>query len=86
MDAHIANHFADLIALAQETFEDVEHSTDATPLRAILRLQARYGAYRIVVTELFDENTRKYSYYALKDDEVTVGFDNSPDPHVIRLK
>ena len=86
MDAYATNDFADIIALAQETFENVEFALDATPARAILRLQAQYGAYRIAVTELRSANARKYSYYALKGDWVEVGFDNSPDPQVIRLK
>ncbi|GAK50946.1 hypothetical protein U14_02188 [Candidatus Moduliflexus flocculans] len=86
MDAHITKHFADIIAFAQIVFENVDHSVDMTPERAILRLTAEYGAFRIVVTELFSENLRKYRYYALKGDWVEVGFDNSPDPQVIRLK
>lgn len=86
MDAYVTNDFADIIAIAQETFENVEFARDATPARAILRLQGQYSAYRIAVTELRSENARKYSYYALKDDWVEVGFDNSPDPQVIRLK
>ena len=86
MDAHVTNDFADIIALAQDSFENVEYTLDKTAVRSILRLQAQYAAYRIVVTELFSENIRKYSYYVLKGDYVAAGFDNSPDPHVIRLK
>ena len=86
MDAHITKHFADIIALAQAVFENVESSVDMTPERAIMRLNAEYGALRIVVTELISEHLRKYRYYALNGDFVEVGFDNSPDPHVIRLK
>lgn len=58
----------------------------ATPARAILRLEARYGLYRIVVTELIDSSARKYRCYALRDNIVEVGFDNPPDPHALRLK
>jgi hypothetical protein len=59
---------------------------DTTPARAILRLQARYGPYRIVVTELLSDGLRKYSYYVLHGNWVEAGFDNSPDPRAIRLK
>ncbi len=74
------------MALAQATFEQVEYTTDATPQRAILRLQVMYGAYRVFITELFSEGVRKYRYYILRGDWVEAGFDNSPDPRAIRLK
>ena len=86
MDAKTANHFATIIALAQEAFAQVVHVVDATPKRAILRLQAKYGVYRVLITELFSDGMRKYRYYVLRGDWVEAGFDNSPDPRAIRLK
>ena len=86
MDQDIANHFAGIVALAQATFEEVEYIIDATPERAILRLQAKYGRYRVFVTELFSDEVRNYRYYILEGDWVEAGFDNSPDPRAIRLK
>ena len=86
MDAKTANHFAGIIALAQGVFEQVEHVADTTPKRAILRLQAKYGVYRVLITELFSDGMRKYRYYVLRGDWVEAGFDNSPDPRAIRLK
>ena len=59
---------------------------DATPARALLRIQAQYGPYRVFITELSDENSRKYRYYVLQGNEVEAGFDNSPDPRALRLK
>lgn len=85
MDAKTANHFATIIALAQDAFEHVEHVADATPKRAILRLQAKYGD-RVLITELFSDGKRKYRYYVLRGDWVEAGFDNNPDPRAIRLK
>jgi len=64
----------------------VEHTIDSTPQRSILRLQATYGAYRVIVTELFSEGARKYRYYLLKGLFVEAGFDNSSDPRALRLK
>ena len=87
MEPQVTAHFADLIALAQAALTQVEYSTDITPDRAILRLHARYGRrYRVFATELFSEGIRKYSYYALVDDRVEAGFDNSPDPRALHLK
>jgi len=36
--------------------------------------------------ELFSDERRKYSYYALDGEVVVVGFDNSSDPKAVRLK
>ncbi len=86
MDTKITDHFADIIALAEATFEQVDYVKDATPKRAILRFQAQYGSFRVFVTELFSDGLRKYRYYVLRGNWVEAGFDNSPDARAIRLK
>ncbi len=86
MDAKVTEYFTDVIALAQATFEGVKYVNDMTPLRAILRIEAKYGIYRVLITELFSDEVRKYRYYVLEGDRVEAGFDNSPDPRAIRLK
>ena len=86
MDEKTARYFADIIELARSVFEQVAVEMDTTPERSILRLQADYGPYRVFVTELFSDAVRKYQYYVLRGDFVEAGFDNSPDPRVIRLK
>jgi len=86
LDAETSRHFAEIIQLAQSVFTQVEYEIDATPDRTILRIQAEYGRYVILVTELFSDGLRKYSYYVLEGNRVEAGFDNSPDPRAIRLK
>ena len=86
MDEKTSRHFAEIIELAQSTFEQVIYEIDATPDRSILRIEAEYGKYQILVTELFSDGLRKYRYYVLRGNWVEAGFDNSPDPRAIRLK
>lgn len=86
MDEKTSRHFAEIIQLAQSTFEQVTYEVDATPDRAILRIEAEYGKYQILVTELFSDRLRKYRYYILRGNWVEAGFDNSPDPRANRLK
>ena len=81
-----SRHFAEIIELAQSVFENVTYEIDATPDRAILRINAEYGKYQILVTELFSDGIRKYRYYVMRGDWVEAGFDNAPDPRAIRLK
>jgi len=64
----------------------VTYEIDATPNRSILRIDAEYGKYQILVMELFSNGIRKYRYYVMRGDWVEVGFDNAPDPRAIRLK
>jgi len=86
LDEKTSRHFAEIIELAQSVFENVTHEIDATPDRAILRIEAEYGKYQILVTELFSDGLRKYRYYVLRGDWVEAGFDNAPDPRAICLK
>lgn len=86
MDEKTSRHFAEIIELAQTVFENVTYEIDATPDRSILRMNADYGKYQILVTELFSDGIRKYRYYVMFGNSVEAGFDNAPDPRAIRLK
>lgn len=86
MDEKTSRHFAEIIELAQSVFENVTYEIDATPDRSILRINAEYGKYQILITELFSDGIRKYRYYVMRGDWVEAGFDNAPDPRAIRLK
>jgi len=86
LDEKTSRHFAEIIELAESVFENVTYEVDATPDRSILRINAEYGKYQILVTELFSDGLRKYRYYVLRGNWVEAGFDNAPDPRAIRLK
>jgi hypothetical protein len=86
LDEKTSRHFAEIIELAQSAFENVIYEIDATPDRSILRINADYGKYQILATELFGDGIRKYRYYMMRGDWVEAGFDNAPDPRAIRLK
>ncbi len=86
METETTKYLDDLIELAQSSFDEVEYKIDSTPERAILRITAKYGQYRVFVTELLSYLSRQYRYYLLRGNWVEAGFDNSPDPRAIRLK
>lgn len=81
-----SRHFTEIIELAKSVFKNVTYEIDETPNRSILRLEAEHGKYKILVTELFSTEIRKYRYYVMFNDSVEAGFDNAPDPRAIRLK
>jgi hypothetical protein len=86
LDEKTSRHFAEIIELAQSVFKNVTYEIDATPNRSILRIDAEYSKYQILVTELFSNGIRKYRYFVMRGDWVEAGFDNTPDPRAIRLK
>ncbi len=87
MGATIADHFAEITTLVHSNLDQVETlEEDHTPARSLLRLSARYGRYRIFVTEIISRRVRKYSYYVLDGEEVVAGFDNAADPRALCLK
>jgi len=86
LDEKTSRHFTEIIELAQSVFTNVTYEIDSTPDRSILRIEAEHGKYKILVTELFSDGIRKYRYYVMRGDWVEAGFDNAPDPRVIRLK
>lgn len=86
MDEKTSRHFTEIIELAESVFGNVVYEIDDTPNRSILRINAEYGKYQILVTELFSDGIRKYRYYVMRGNWVEAGFDNAPDPRAIRLK
>ncbi|GBF80806.1 hypothetical protein [Aphanothece sacrum] len=86
MDSKITDYFTCIVELANIHFESVQFTIDSTPKRSTLRLNAFYKNYKILVTELYSDQSFKYRYYVLKDQFVIAGFDNAPDPRAIRLK
>ena len=87
MGATIADHFAGITALARSHLDEVQTlEEDHTPERSFLRLSARYGRYRVFITEIISQRVRKYRYYALDGERVVAGFDNAADPRALRLK
>lgn len=60
---------------------------DERPERALLKLTARYREYELCVSEIvFPNRSRKYAYYILQQQKIIAGFDNAPDPEVLKLK
>ena len=87
MGATIADHFTGIAALARSHLDEVQTlEKDHTPERSLLRLSARYGRYRVFITEIISRRVRKYRYYVLDGEEVVAGFDNATDPRALRLK
>ena len=87
MGREVESYFEDLIDFVEQHFSNTQIlKRDTTNQRSLLELNAWYGKYRIVISEIFLGSQRKYAYYVLEGARVCIGFDNSPDITVIRLK
>jgi hypothetical protein len=86
--ASATQYFDHILTLCQATCESVTLITcDERSERALLNLTARYGDFDLYVSEIvFPNGSRKYAYYVLHHQKVIVGFDNAPDPEVLKLK
>jgi hypothetical protein len=78
--------FADIIALARARLTQVRVDEDIAPERAILAIEGRFGAFRIVLKEVVNPQRRRYAYYVLHEQRGIIGFDNHSDRTALRLK
>jgi len=86
LDPTPPRNFAPIVALLKRCLRNVVVlEENATPQRAILRVSAQWGHYRVFVTEIVSAE-REYRYYVLDNDLVVVGFDNAADPRAVELK
>lgn len=60
MDTKITDYFTNIVTIAQADFEQINYTIDITLKRSILRIEAQYGQYRVLITELFSDELRIY--------------------------
>jgi hypothetical protein len=76
----------ELIELAHKNLSDVRvlrHEVSIERWR--IDLTGRLEDYLVHVSEISAVDWRKYAYYVLLDNNIVVGFDNSPDVYAIEM-
>lgn len=87
METKTKEHFERLKSAIHNHLQNIKIlKEDYSQKRHLLKIEGYYQNFRIKISEVIDAQKRKYSYYVLKDNYVTAGFDNAADPHVIRQK
>ena len=86
--ASTTEYFDHVLTLCRNTCASVNLvMREERPERALLKLTAQYDDFTLYISEVVSpEGSRKYAYYALYQQKVVVGFDNAPDPEVLKLK
>ena len=86
MENEIRRDFDKIIKTAENTFENVEIEQDFSVRRALLKIRGSFGTLNVRITEVIDDDKRKYAYYVLKKDSVVMGLDNAPDIKALKIK
>ena len=86
MENQTTKYFDSIVSKTTAFFKNVNYIIDQTPQRSIIRITANYKHYRVFITELLSDEYRKYNFYLLEGDYVTIGFDNAQDIRAIKLK
>lgn len=73
MDGEAKERFDKIIAIAQDTFENAEIECDTSYQRALLKIEATFKEHKVRITEIIDQDRRKYSYYLIREGNVAVG-------------
>lgn len=80
-------YFAALTDLVQAALDEIRFTRlHFNPDRVIWEIHGSWGEFDIRLKEIFTGAGRMYSYYAISDGRVVVGFDNYPDRRVLRQK
>jgi len=86
MEGKIRRHFNEIIENAKAVLEDMEIEQDYSVKRALLKISGNFRKFKVRITEVVDEDKRKYAYYLIKNDLVMIGFDNAPDIRALKIK
>lgn len=86
MENEVRRHFDEIIEDAKAALEDVEIEQDYSVKRALLKISGNFRNLKVRITEVIDEDKRKYTYYLINKDLVVIGFDNAPDIKALKIK
>jgi hypothetical protein len=87
METTFGRRVNELIKLAFQTLSDVRVLRNEVSIeRWRVDLTGSFGDYTIHISEISAVDWRKYAYYVLKNNNIFVDFDNSPDVYAIEMK
>lgn len=78
--------FERIITIANKKLNQLKISQEIEANLAILSLDGKYQAYRVVLKETITPKGRRYAYYILLNNRVMLGLDNHADHKALRLK
>lgn len=86
MESKIRKYFDEILTAASLFLKDIKIEEDISVKRALLKISGRFETFEVKVTEIIDEEKRKYAYYLIKNGVVEYGCDNAPDIKALKMK
>lgn len=86
MESKIRRHFDEIVTLAQSLLNNIKIEEDLSEKRALLKISGIFETREVRVTEIIDEEKRKYAYYLINKGAVEYGSDNAPDLKALKMK
>ena len=86
MEIEIRKHFDEILAATRSVLGDLNIEEDISKRRALLKVKGSFGVFDVRITEIIDQEKRKYAYYLIHNGKVEYGCDNAPDIKALKLK
>jgi len=86
MESKIRRHFDEIVTVAQSLLNNIKIEEDLSEKRSLLKISGTFEAREVKITEIIDEEKRKYAYYLINQGVVEYGCDNAPDLKALKMK
>jgi hypothetical protein len=79
MENKIRRHFDEIVTAAKLLLNNIKIEEDHSVKRALLKISGKFETFEVNLTEIIDEEKRKYAYYLINKGVVEYGCDNASD-------
>ncbi len=86
MESKIRRHFDEIVTIAKSLLSNIKIEEDFSAKRALLKVSGEFKKFEVKVTEIIDEEKRKYAYYLIDNGVVEYGCDNAPDIKALKIR
>jgi hypothetical protein len=86
MESKVRRHFDEIITAAKSLLNNIKIEEDLSVKRALLKISGKFETFEVKVSEIIDEEKRKYAYYLINKGVVEYGCDNAPDIRALKMR
>lgn len=86
MESEIRRHFDEIVTTAKSLLNNIKIEEDFSLKRALLKISGNFESFEVKVTEIIDEEKRKYAYYLINKGVVEYGCDNASDIKALKMR
>jgi hypothetical protein len=86
MESKIRRHFDEIVTAARSLLNNIKIEEDLSVKRALLKIGGTFEGFEVKITEIVDEEKRKYAYYLIHKGIVEFGCDNAADIAALKMR